>query len=38
MSEIIKYTNGEITVVWDSTKCTHAAQCVKNAGNVFKPR
>ena len=38
MSAIIKYTNGEITVVWDHSKCIHAAECVKNAGHVFKPR
>lgn len=33
-----EYTNNEITVLWDSSKCIHAAQCVKNARNVFKPK
>lgn len=32
------YTNGELTVNWDSSKCIHAAECVKNARNVFKPK
>lgn len=33
-----EYTNGEITVVWQSGKCTHSANCVKNNPDVFKPR
>ena len=33
-----EYTNGEITIVWQSGKCIHAAQCVKNASEVFQPR
>lgn len=33
-----QYTNGELTVNWDSSKCIHAAECVKNARNVFKPK
>jgi len=33
-----KYTNGELTVNWDSSKCIHAAECVKNARKVFKPK
>lgn len=33
-----KYTKGEFTVNWDSSKCQHAAECVKNAGKVFLPK
>lgn len=30
-----KYTNGEVTIVWQSGKCTHSAMCVKNNPAVF---
>lgn len=33
-----EYTNGEVTVIWDSQKCFHSANCVKNLKNVFNPR
>ncbi|MDX2361291.1 MAG: (4Fe-4S)-binding protein [Crocinitomicaceae bacterium] len=33
-----EYSNDGVTVVWNSGKCKHAAECVKNAGNVFKPK
>ena len=33
-----EYTNGEITVTWDATKCIHSGNCVKGSPNVFKPR
>ncbi|TAH27709.1 MAG: (4Fe-4S)-binding protein [Cytophagales bacterium] len=33
-----EYSNGEITVVWQSTKCIHSANCVKNLPSVFQPR
>ena len=33
-----EYSNGEITVVWQSGKCTHSANCVKNLPQVFQPR
>lgn len=35
---IKEYGNGEITVVWQSSKCTHSANCVKNLSAVFKPQ
>lgn len=35
---IKEYTNGEITVLWDATKCRHSANCVKNLSEVFKPK
>lgn len=33
-----EYTNGEITVVWQSGKCIHSANCVKNLSRVFQPK
>jgi uncharacterized Fe-S cluster protein YjdI len=33
-----EYTNGEITIVWQSGKCIHSANCVKNNPKVFKPK
>ncbi len=32
------YTNGEITVVWQSGKCAHAGNCVKHLSSVFQPK
>ena len=33
-----EYSNGDITVVWQSGKCTHSANCVRNLSSVFKPK
>lgn len=30
-----KYENGEITVVWRPSLCTHSANCVKGLPTVF---
>lgn len=30
-----KYSNGEITVLWQPDKCIHAAECVKGLPEVF---
>jgi len=39
MNEIEKnYSNDEITVVWKAHLCQHAAECVKNAPNTFRPQ
>ncbi|MFZ5553319.1 MAG: (4Fe-4S)-binding protein [Bacteroidota bacterium] len=39
MSGIKKeYSNGEITVVWQSSLCTHSACCVKGLPQVFQPK
>lgn len=39
MSEIIKeYTNDEVTVVWQPSKCSHSAVCAKNLADVFNPK
>jgi uncharacterized Fe-S cluster protein YjdI len=32
------YTNGDITVVWQSAKCIHSGNCVKNLEAVFNPK
>jgi uncharacterized Fe-S cluster protein YjdI len=38
-NNIIKeYTNGEIIVVWQSGKCIHSGNCVKNLHAVFQPK
>ena len=33
-----EYSNGEITIVWESAKCIHSGNCVRNNPDVFKPR
>lgn len=33
-----EYNNGEITIVWQSGKCIHSGNCVKNLPAVFRPR
>lgn len=39
MKQVTKeYSNDDLTIVWDSRKCKHAAECVKNAPNVFNPK
>mgnify|MGYP001254121006 FL=1 len=37
-SNIKEYTNDEVTVLWEASKCTHSANCVKNLSEVFKPK
>jgi uncharacterized Fe-S cluster protein YjdI len=38
-NNIVKeYSNGEITVVWQSGKCIHSANCIKNLSKVFNPK
>jgi uncharacterized Fe-S cluster protein YjdI len=36
--EIKEYHNGEITVVWDASKCIHAGNCVKHLPKVYNPK
>ena len=36
--ETLKYTNGEVTVVWKPNVCIHSTLCWKGLGEVFKPR
>ena len=33
-----EYTNGEVTIMWQSGKCIHSANCVRNNPKVFKPK
>lgn len=33
-----EYTNGEVTVVWQSGKCIHSANCIRNSPKVFNPK
>ena len=33
-----EYSNGEVTIVWKNSLCKHAAECVKNNPDVFKPK
>ncbi len=33
-----EYTNGEVTIVWQSAKCVHSGNCVRNNPDVFKPK
>jgi uncharacterized Fe-S cluster protein YjdI len=37
MSKPHEFSNGEVTVVWQSDLCTHSANCVKNLPVVFRP-
>ncbi|MFC2133157.1 (4Fe-4S)-binding protein [Bacteroidota bacterium] len=30
-----KYTNGEVTVVWEPSKCIHSAICISGLPSVF---
>ncbi len=36
--ESIKYTNGEVTVVWKPNTCIHSTLCWKGLIAVFDPR
>lgn len=35
---IKEYTNGEITIVWQPEKCTHAGVCVRTLPKVYNPK
>ena len=32
-----EYTNGELTIVWQPSKCIHAGECVKRLPQVYNP-
>lgn len=38
MSSIREYTNGEVTILWEASKCTHAGICVKTLPEVYNPK
>lgn len=33
-----EYSNDDITIVWQSSKCIHCGNCVKNNPNSFQPQ
>ncbi len=33
-----EYTNGEITVIWQSGLCIHSGVCARSLEDVFKPK
>lgn len=33
-----EYSNGEITILWQSEKCTHSGICVKTLPQVYNPK
>ena len=33
-----KYSNGEVTIVWQNALCTHSANCVRGLANVFNTK
>ena len=33
-----KYSNGEVTIVWQPDLCIHSGRCVKGLPEVFKPK
>jgi len=35
---IKEYTNGEVTIVWQSAKCQHSGNCIRNLSSVFRPK
>lgn len=39
MKDIIKkYSNGEVTIVWQPSVCSHSTKCFKGLGEVFNPQ
>ncbi|MFA7272860.1 MAG: (4Fe-4S)-binding protein [Crocinitomicaceae bacterium] len=37
-NEIKEYSNGEITIVWDASKCKHVGNCVRHLPKVYDPK
>lgn len=33
-----KYSNGEITIVWNPEKCIHSGVCVRTLPQVYNPK
>jgi uncharacterized Fe-S cluster protein YjdI len=33
-----KYTNGEVTIVWNPEECIHSGICFRGLGEVFDPK
>jgi uncharacterized Fe-S cluster protein YjdI len=37
-NKVIKYSTGEISVVWQPVLCQHSGICVKMLPNVYHPK
>ena len=35
---VFKYSNGEVTIVWQPDLCIHSGNCVRGLPGVFKPK
>ncbi len=33
-----EYSNGDVTVIWEASKCIHSGNCVRNLPEVFQPK
>lgn len=33
-----EYQKDNLTIIWQASKCTHAAECVKALPNVYNPK
>lgn len=33
-----EYSNGEVTILWQPEKCTHAGVCVRTLPKVYHPK
>jgi uncharacterized Fe-S cluster protein YjdI len=38
MEKMIKYSNGEVTIIWQPDKCIHSGVCVKTLPQVYHPK
>jgi uncharacterized Fe-S cluster protein YjdI len=38
MTESLKYSNGEINIIWQPKLCIHAGVCVKTLPGVYNPK
>ncbi len=37
-NESIRYTNGEVTIVWQPNLCQHSGNCTRGLPSVFQPK
>jgi len=36
--KLFKYSNGDVTIVWQPELCIHSGNCARGLPEVFKPR
>ena len=36
--KVFKYSNGEVTIVWQPGLCIHSGRCFRGLPEVFKPK